>query len=107
MAGALAALIAHPGPALADKDPWGNQYPPQCSREALAAIKVQVIEVRNLPVKPDTASRCGVWLERAGRSIIYVLESCTYSRAEVLRHELCHEAMDRATGDARWHGASE
>lgn len=94
-------LLCLTTPALADTDPWGNIYPAQCAD--LSGISVQTIMVNNLPIAHDTASRCGVWLQRPGGNVIYILKTCSKPRAEVLSHELCHEAMWRETGDPRWH----
>jgi hypothetical protein len=90
----------------ADSDPWGNVYPPQCAD--LSGINLPVITVSKLPLQFGTASRCGAWLDRAEGHLILLLtpEKChTATRAETLRHELCHEAMWRATGSAYWHGS--
>lgn len=97
----LITFLTIPSLAFADADPWGNEYPAECAD--LSGIKVQVIDVGHLPVQPDTASRCGVWLQRPGGTVIYLLKTCDKPRAEVLRHELTHECMNRLHGDPRWH----
>lgn len=99
-------FLTIPGLAFAETDPWGNTYPPQC--EDVSGLKVTVIEVDHLPVKLGTASRCGVWLQRSGKSVIYLLKRCVVdgravTKAELLHHELCHERMWRLTGSPEWH----
>jgi hypothetical protein len=94
-------LLTISTPAFAESDPWGNNYPARC--ENWRDYAIQVIEVGHLPVKAETSSRCGVWLQRPSGSIVYVLKSCSQPRAEVLRHEFTHECMFQQTGDPRWH----
>ncbi len=97
----LISFLTIPGLAFADQDPWGNEYPAECAD--LSGVKLRVVEVGHLPVKPETASRCGVWLERPGGPIVYLLKTCSEPREETLRHEACHQRMFEMTGDPRWH----
>lgn len=94
-------LLCLATPAWADSDPWGNVYPAEC--QDVSGITVQTIVVSKLPVMLHSESRCGAWLQRPQGSIIYVLKTCSYPRAEVVKHELTHECMNRLHGDPRWH----
>ena len=87
--------------ALAESDPWGNNYPARC--ENWRDYAVPVIEVLNLPVRPHTGSRCGLWVQRPSGNLVYLLKGCDKPRDEVLRHEFTHECQYRLTGDPRWH----
>lgn len=104
----IVTFLTIPGLAFADADPWGNEYPAVCTREAsiAAAKKLTVIAVSNLPIQRDTSSRCGFYDDRFDPPLIYVLKVCTVggkpiSRADVLHHEGCHALKPR--GDPRWH----
>lgn len=93
----LPILLCISTPALADSDPWGNRYPPECSEAALAGVSITVKPVPQRVV--DMAchatgrfgcfTRTGVALVRDGLSPEML--------AEVVRHEKCHKVA------GEWH----
>jgi len=98
----FAATIALPALAQ-DKDTFGNIYPPECSD--LSDVRIPVIEVDGAWLDKaaggETAGINGLW---SRTHVIYIKKGLNAERrADIIRHELCHEKMWRLTGDPRWH----
>lgn len=101
----LAALLSSCSPAHGALGPvtdlWGNVYPAEC-RGDLPFIPVVEVPVHFLHAATGgERGRLGLW---SPAHVIYVLRDLDpATRAEVVRHERCHEQMWRLTGNARWH----
>lgn len=85
------ALVLMTGPALADADQWGNPYPPQCSKEALAHVYITVVAVTAefLLKATNAEGRFGVYMPSGAAGIRNDLTG--YSREDAIRHEKCHK----------------
>lgn len=85
-------------PAWADQDYWGNEYPPECSVEALA--QVYVPEVRVTQSFLDKATRVpdsvGVFMPTGVMAIRADLDGDLLE--DTRRHEKCHKVA------GNWHG---
>lgn len=79
----------------------GNVYPPQCAD--LSDIHVPIIETDNVILwkKGGDAHLFGGLTKS---HVILIRKGLTPTiRAEVIRHEKCHEKMFRVTGSPDWH----
>jgi hypothetical protein len=99
LAGALAASSAVPQ----DRDTFGNVYPPQCSPAVLADLYVTVMETDSVILWKGgrEAGLYGGWTRDGVIFIKRGLDPVT--RADITRHEKCHEQMFRLTGSPDWH----
>lgn len=81
----------------ADLDPWGNEYPPQCSERALSTIHITVVRVSQsfLDKATKASDRTGVYMPSGAAAVRSDLSG--YMLAETIRHEKCHAIM------GEWH----
>jgi hypothetical protein len=99
----LAGCSAAHGSPRPDVDLWGNHYPAECRGE-LPSIPIIEVSAHFLEAATEEKDRLGLW---SRIHVAYVLRGLDEkTRAEVVRHESCHEQMWRLTGDPRWHGDS-
>lgn len=84
-------------------DPWGREYPAQCSPEALAGVKIPIVRVPQSFLDKATKSenRYGVFLPTGAMAVLDSLEGDMLQG--VIDHEACHWLMRELTGKPEWH----
>jgi len=85
------------------RDPWGRRYPPQCTPEALAAVKIPIVRVSQSFLDKATKSknRYGVYLPTGAMAVRNDLTGAMLQG--VIDHEACHYIMKQLTGSPEWH----
>lgn len=85
------------------KDPWGRDYPVQCSPQALADLHMKAVPVtqRFLDKATDADGRYGVYMPTGAAGILEGLADDMWNG--VLDHEKCHAIMKKLTGSPEWH----
>jgi hypothetical protein len=98
-----ALMILSATPALAGKDPWGRDYPPQCSPQALADLHMTVVPVTQAFLDKATKAdgRYGVYMPSGAAGVRKDLTGAL--RQGVIDHEKCHAIMKKLTGSPEWH----
>ena len=89
--------------ASADRDAWGNAYPPECSIAATSAVHAPVIRVGQAFLDRATGvpGRVGVMLPTGA---VAVRDDLTGGLLlDTVRHEKCHLLMRALTGSPDWH----
>ena len=86
----IAVLTCLSLPALADTDQWGIEYPPECSKEAVAQFKPTVVRVSQafLDKATKASHRTGTVMPTGAIAIRDDLSGAAYR--DTLRHEICH-----------------
>lgn len=84
-------------------DPWGREYPAQCSPDALAGVKIPVVRVDQSFLDKATKSenRYGVFLPTGAMAVLDSLKGDMLQG--VIDHEACHWLMRELTGKPEWH----
>lgn len=106
----IALLLLQASPALAWEKLRHYDIPEQCTVEALADIKISVIEVGKLFYVEDGKryEAYGQWVDKTAAHYIKIVRGMPdWLVEEVLEHERCHELIWQLTGDGRWHGLKE
>lgn len=87
----------------AGRDFLGNVYPPQCAD--LSGVTASIIETSEDEVilweHGRGSGNYGGWMGDGVIVIAHGLDPKT--KAEVIRHEKCHQRMFELTGSAEWH----
>jgi hypothetical protein len=86
------------------KDIWGNVIPVECRGDLPAIPVIEVSADWLVKATGGAKDRLGLWSPVHVAYVLKGLDAAT--RAEVVRHEQCHEQMWRVTGDASWHGGN-
>ena len=91
-----------------DKDFLGNVYPPECkdvSDVHIAVRETTVEAMRQLTGFTTRRHLYSVWLQFVFKphEIWIDKDLPDHLRADVIRHEKCHEKMWLLTGDGNWH----
>lgn len=92
-----ALLLTTASQAVADQDTWGNKYPPECSKEALANVYLPVLYKPQaiIDLACNAKGRVGCYTKSTYTLILSGLDPEV--EADVRRHEACHKKK------GKWH----
>ncbi len=84
----------------AGRDFWGNVYPPEC--RDLSDISASIIETDHV-ILWENGAAAGLYGGWTPRYIMIRKGLSPEMRADVVRHERCHQRRYDLTGDPAWH----